>query len=96
MKKIEIIKDKIIVSLVYIITIILTVLLLSSCEKKEKNKENYVDGFNIIVVDSCEYITRSFSNCCIMGHKGNCRYCAERNKRMVREQVDSILTDIFD
>lgn len=96
MKKIERIKDKIIVSLVYIVTIILTILLLSSCEEKEKNKENYVDGFRVVVVDSCEYITRSFSNGCIMAHKGNCRYCAERNRRMIREQVDSILTEIFD
>ncbi len=96
MKKIEKIKDKIIVSLVYIITIILIVLLLSSCEKKEKNKENYVDGFHIVVVDSCEYICTTRVHSGYMAHKGNCRFCAERNRRMIREQVDSILTDIFD
>ena len=95
MKKIERIKDKIIVSLVYMITIII-IFLLASCEEKEKNKENYVDGFHVVVVDSCEYITRSFSNGCIMAHKGNCRFCAERNKRIIREQVDSILIEIFD
>lgn len=48
---------------------------------------------SIIIVggqgDSCEYYPT-------YGHKGNCRFCTERNKRMIREQVDSILTDIFD
>lgn len=96
MKKFERIKDKIIVCLIYIVTIILTVLLLSSCEEKEKNKENYVDGFDIIVVDSCEYIVRSCVHSGYMAHKGNCRFCAERNRRMIREQVDSILIEIFD
>lgn len=96
MKKIERIKDKIIVSLVYLITIILIILLLSSCENKENSKENYVDGFHVIVVDSCEYIIRPYYRGGIMAHKGNCRFCAERNRRMIREQVDSILIEIFD
>ena len=95
MKKIERIKGKIIVSLVYMITIII-IFLLASCEKKEKNKENYVDGFRVVVVDSCEYIIRPYYRGGIMAHKGNCRFCAERNRRMIREQVDSILTEIFD
>ena len=95
MKKIEKIKGKIIVSLVYMITIII-IFLLASCEKKEKNKENYVDGFHVVVVDSCEYIIRHYYRGGIMAHKGNCRYCAERNCRMIREQVDSILIEIFD
>ena len=96
MKKNEKIKDKIIVSLIYIVTIILTVLLLSSCEGKEKNKENYVDGFRVVVVDSCEYICTARVHRGYMAHKGNCRFCTERNKRLIREQVDSILLEIFD
>lgn len=95
MKKIERIKDRIIVSLVYMITIII-IFLLASCEEKEKNKENYVDGFHVVVVDSCEYICTTRVHSGYMAHKGNCKYCLERNKKLIREQVDSVLTDIFD
>ena len=95
MKKIERIKDKIIVSLVYMITIII-IFLLASCEGKEKNKENYVDGFHVVVVDSCEYICTTRVHSGYMAHKGNCKYCLERNKKLIREQVDSVLIDIYD
>ena len=48
--------------------------------------------YNTIIVDSCEYVEGYYK----LAHKGNCKFCAERNKRMIREQVDSILTEIFD
>ena len=95
MKKIERIKDRIIVNLVVAITIILAVLLLMSCESKGQPAGN-VDGYEIIVVDSCEYLILPYYRGGVMCHKGNCRFCAERNRRMIREQVDSILTEIFD
>lgn len=53
---------------------------------------NHVYGTGEQIIDSCEYIT-GYNR---LTHKGNCRFCTERNKRMIREQVDSILTDIFD
>ena len=97
MKKIERIKDRIIVTLVVAITIILAVLLLMSCESESKGQPaGNVDGYEIIVVDSCEYLILPYYRGGVMGHKGNCRYCAERNRRMIREQVDSILIQIFD
>lgn len=95
MKRIERIKDKVIITLVYLITIILTVLLLASCEE-EKPKENYINGYHIVVIDSCEYIRKTIGYSGYMAHKGNCRFCAERNRRMIREQVDSILIQIYD
>lgn len=95
MKKVERIKDKAIIAIVYLITIILAVLLLTSCDRK--NPDGSYDPersltFNVIRIDSCEYIQYWKG----LAHKGNCRYCAERNRRMIREQVDSILTEIFD
>ena len=56
------------------------------------------DGMQIVVIDSCEYFKQAVYGVgyYVYSHKGNCRFCAERNKRMVREQVDSILTQIFD
>lgn len=95
MKKIERIKDKVIITIVYLITIIL-IFLLASCENKENSKENYVDGYHVVVVDSCEYLRKTIGRSGYMAHKGNCRFCAERNRRMIREQVDSILIQIFD
>jgi len=91
MKKIERIKDRIIVTLVVAITVILAVLLLMSCEEEHQSKR-IVDGYKIVVIDSCEYIRGTY----LLAHKGNCRFCAERNKRMVHQQVDSILLDIFE
>jgi len=32
--------------------------------------------YGIVVFDSCEYITQN----AILSHKGNCKYCKERNK----------------
>lgn len=97
MKKIERIKDRIIITLVFLVTIILAALLLMSCESESKGQPaGNVDGYEIIVVDSCEYLILPYYRGGVMGHKGNCRFCAERNKHMVHQQVDSILTEIFD
>lgn len=95
MKKIERIKDKAIIALVYLITIILAVLLLTSCKDYAPVK-GQVNEFSIIEVDSCEYLYVTGAYKSGLAHKGNCRYCAERNRRMIREQVDSILTEIYD
>ena len=66
-----------------------------SRERKNKtyNNPKYLeDGFEVIVIDSCEYIIkkdRQFygiycaagnETCGYMAHKGNCRFCKERNK----------------
>lgn len=95
MKKIERIKDRAIITIVYLITIILAVLLLMSCDRK--NPDGSYDPersltFKVIRIDSCEYIQYWEG----LAHKGNCRFCAERNRRIIREQVDSILTEIYD
>lgn len=95
MKKNEKIKGRIIITLVFLVAITLAAHLLTSCEAK--NPDGSIDaerslGLRVIRIDSCEYIQYSYG----FAHKGNCRFCAERNRRMIREQVDSILTEIFD
>ena len=95
MRKIERIKDKVIIALVYLITIVIAVLLLTSCYRKNPDGSYDLErspAFHVIRIDSCEYIQHSYG----FAHKGNCRFCAERNRRMFREQVDSILTEIYD
>ena len=78
-----------------IIVLALLSTIMVGCEKKGY-KGGRVDGFDIVIVDSCEYIISTYAHGGIMAHKGNCRFCAERNKRMVHQQVDSILLDIFE
>ena len=40
------------------------------------------DGFKIVVIDSCEYISYYLGwKEGLLTHKGNCKYCAERNKK---------------
>lgn len=40
-------------------------------------------GYDVIVIDSCEYIEVDFCKMCVTGyysltHKGNCKYCKIR------------------
>lgn len=76
-------------------SIILAVLLLTSCDRK--NPDGSYDperslGLRVIRIDSCEYIQYSYG----FAHKGNCRYCAERNRKMMKEQLDTALYQVFD
>ena len=95
MKKIERIKDKVIITLVFLVAIILAALLLTSCDVKNPdgsyNSERSLN-FNTIRVDSCEYIQYYKG----LAHKGNCRFCLERQKKMIKEQIDSALIQKFD
>lgn len=41
----------------------------------------YTPGMVVYVIDSCEYIGNGTqSNAALLTHKGNCRFCAERNR----------------
>lgn len=53
---------------------------------------NHVYSTGEQIIDSCEYITGYHR----LTHKGNCRFCMERNKKMIKEQVDAALLEIFD
>lgn len=55
------------------------------------DERNYT--YEVTVIDSCEYICTSYYK---LAHKGNCKYCLERNKKMVKEQIDTALIEIFD
>lgn len=74
-------------------------LFLYGCQEMEKNKPDtyktqtvYFDTYNnnvevaTIVIDSCEYLYAWFGASNGGGsftHKGNCRFCIERNKKML-------------
>ena len=76
----------------------LLAMIMVGCKESTNNDRNYSTdergyAYKVSVIDSCEYICTPYYK---LAHKGNCRFCTERNKRMIREQVDSILLEIFD
>lgn len=65
-------------------------MLCASCESKDRyiiysKKDIYTYSFDIVIIDSCEYLL----NRDMLAHKGNCRFCKERNERY-RKRRDSI------
>jgi outer membrane biogenesis lipoprotein LolB len=63
---------------------IVAVLMLTACNGTTKTRTiESIDGtaFDVIEVDSCEYLvtTRGYQG--YMAHKGNCKYCEQRRKK---------------
>ena len=48
------------------------------------------DGFPITIIDSCEYIRIYTGHFYEFTHKGNCKYCAERQKKEQEELIYKI------
>ena len=59
-----------------VILLALTALMMVGCND-EKVRHKVIDNYSIEVVDSCEYIRFNLSNGSL--HKGNCRFCKERD-----------------
>ncbi len=81
----------------------LLAMIMVGCEystNAEIEERKQLKGFNVVVIDSCEYLkasnTRGYSGYGYFAHKGNCRFCIERQKKMIKEQIDSALIQKFD
>jgi hypothetical protein len=68
--------------------------LMVGCEYKndaEIEEQNRLNGFNIIVIDSCEYLKKregsGYLGYGFLAHKGNCRFCKERRQKELEELV---------
>lgn len=44
------------------------------------NNDNVGCPYDIVIIDSCEYIHVRNGNATWGSHKGNCKFCAERSK----------------
>jgi len=71
-----------------VILLILATLAIVSCEYRteaEIEEAKRLGGFNIVTVDSCEYLIKSetggYQGYGYFAHKGNCRYCKERREK---------------
>ena len=67
-----------------IILLTLTALMMVGCESEETER---LKGFNLTVVDSCEYLIGGEQGYGFFAHKGNCRFCKERRQNELEELV---------
>ena len=80
-----------------IILLTITALMMVGCVYKteeEREEAKRLNGFNIIIIDSCEYLKKSecggYHGYGYFAHKGNCRFCKERRQRELEELVEQI------
>jgi hypothetical protein len=71
-----------------ILLLSLTILFYSCNEANtKKNNTNFVitdfeTPLVIIEVDSCQYLFGDWGYAAVLTHKGNCKFCAKRNKKI--------------
>ena len=59
----------------------------SVCEtQEESDAREAARNLNIVVIDSCEYIFL-FNDYKSITHKGNCKFCAERRRKEIQEEL---------
>ena len=75
-----------------IILLALTTLMIVGCKYRtdaEIEEAKRLNGFNIVVTDSCEYLIKEeitpYQGFGYFAHKGNCRFCKERKKQELKE-----------
>lgn len=76
---------------IYYLFLALMALLLMSCGETARTEKDSTLEYDVIEIDSCEYIivlseTYAWKNVISISHKGNCKYCKERNNT---EQINT-------
>ena len=61
----------------------LTALMAAGC------RDNNSGDYNVITIDSCEYITSNYTTVGII-HKQNCRFCEKRNRQETEELIKKL------
>ena len=77
-----------------LILLALTALMIVGCDcetDSEIEEQKCLNGFNIVIIDSCEYIAKceAYGNLGYgyFAHKGNCHFCQERRQRELEELI---------
>ena len=47
----------------------------------DENGGGSEEQFTVITIDGCEYLLANYDRSRMITHKGNCKFCAERNKK---------------
>lgn len=72
-----------------IILLAFVTLMMAGCNYTETDHTTS-DGKEVCIIDSCEYIKYSNGYGPHYTHKGNCRFCAERRKKELKELVEQL------
>ena len=77
--------------------LVLTAMMMVGCDDRttaEIEEAKRLNGFNVIIVDSCEYLKSKevdgYAGFGFFAHKGNCKFCAERRNRELKELVEQL------
>ena len=72
-----------------ILYVFICALALASCiEDPNYTKGKETDAFRIVEFDSCEYLYRECGHQGYLAHKGNCKYCEARLKKLIKESME--------
>lgn len=79
---------------IYYLFLALMALLLMSCGETARTEKDSTLEYDVIEIDSCEYImiqsiTSHLYEVTSISHKGNCKYCMERNDTELKLKVDN-------
>lgn len=79
---------------IYYLFLALMALLLMSCGEAPRTEKDSVIEYDVIEIDSCEYImvqseTYRLKKVVSIAHKGNCKYCKERNSTEFKQKIDA-------
>lgn len=80
---------------IYYLFLALIALLLMSCGEAPRTEKDSVIEYDVIEIDSCEYIMVQSKTYGIdiyvtsIAHKGNCKYCKERNSTEFKQKINA-------
>lgn len=79
---------------IYYLFLALMALLLMSCGQKARTEKDSTLEYDVIEIDSCEYImvqSRTYYGNIVtsISHKGNCKYCKEKNSTEIKQKIDA-------
>ena len=80
---------------IYYLFLALMALLLMSCGETARTEKYSTLEYDVIEIDSCEYIMASNPKrvagrkVISIAHKGNCKYCKERNSTEIKQKIDA-------
>lgn len=79
---------------IYYLFLALMALLLMSCGETARTEKDSTLEYDVIEIDSCEYImvqSRTYYGYIVtsIGHKGNCKYCKERDSTEIKQKIDA-------
>ena len=84
---------------IFIVALMLSTMFFSSCENGRVRETDDVFSREFVIVnsrgDSCEYVKSGYG----VSHMGSCKYCKARReaeKKVYVDEIDSLLTLIFD